>query len=316
MCSTKPSGPGATPPLSPQASEDYFHDMDRAVALTPDEVKGRNMWLVWTGGNDRFWDRMTGYTFGAFDLLKIVTSRPGQKFDRDTRWSWLGLVNEPCFAKPSDPIPSATACGWTSATPPVHPTRSRTRRPIRAWSSARAARLCRWAHISATPAASSACGCFPIRTSTPRPPPAGTRRNTTPSKLYYNDPKLVRPYRVGMSCGFCHVGPSPVNPPADPAHPAFANLSSVVGAQYMWVDRLFINDARASNFMYQLVHTYRPGSMDTSLVSTDSINNPRTMNAIYNLGPRLEQGRRWGQETLAGGGLNNKQFNAFVHTVR
>ena len=33
---------------------------------------------------------------------------------------------------------------------------------------------------------------------------------------YYNNPDLVRPYRVGMSCGFCHVGPSPTNPPADP----------------------------------------------------------------------------------------------------
>mgnify|MGYP002150357034 CR=1 FL=1 len=45
--------------------------------------------------------------------------------------------------------------------------------------------------------------------------------------------------------------------------------------------------------MYQLVHTSRPGTLDTSLVSTDYINNPRTMNAIYNLGPRLELAKRW-----------------------
>ena len=37
----------------PQASEDYFHDMDGGVELTEEEVKGRNMWIVWTGGNDR-----------------------------------------------------------------------------------------------------------------------------------------------------------------------------------------------------------------------------------------------------------------------
>ena len=38
-------------------SEDpYFHDMDGAVTLTPQEEAGRNMWLVWSGGNDRFWD--------------------------------------------------------------------------------------------------------------------------------------------------------------------------------------------------------------------------------------------------------------------
>ena len=62
----------------PQADEDYFRDMDNGVSLTPDEVKGRNMWLVWSGGNDRFWDRMTGYTYGAFDLLKIISSHPGK----------------------------------------------------------------------------------------------------------------------------------------------------------------------------------------------------------------------------------------------
>ena len=56
--------------------------------------------------------------------------------------------------------------------------------------------------------------------------------------------------------------------------------------------------------------------MDTSLVSTDYINNPRTMNAVYNLGARLEIARRWGQETLNGGELNNKQFNDFVASGR
>src|SRR6185369_3155829 len=59
-------------------------------------------------------------------------------------------------------------------------------------------------------------------------------------------------------------------------------------------------------------HTSRPGSVDTSLVSTDNINNPRTMNAVYDLGARLAQARRWGKETLAGGGLNNRQFNDVV----
>jgi hypothetical protein len=89
----------------PQATEDYFHDMDRGIALTPDEVAGRNMWIVWTGGNDRFWDGLTNSTFGAFDLLKIVTSRPGQKVNRDNRWRYLGVVNAPCFDKPTGPDP-------------------------------------------------------------------------------------------------------------------------------------------------------------------------------------------------------------------
>ena len=165
------------------------------------------------------------------------------------------------------------------------------------------------ARITAIRPALSGCACFPTPNSTRRRQSIGTPSKYFTDPTYYNDKDLVRPYRVGMSCGFCHVGPSPINPPANAAHPEWANLSSTVGAQYMWVDRLFIYSAARDNFMFQLVHTYRPGSMDTSLVSTDNINNPRTMNALYAVKARLDQARRWGKETLIGGQLNNKQFN-------
>ena len=79
--------------------------MDGGIALTPDEVKGRNMWLVWTGGNDRLWDELTNLTFGSFDLLKILSSYPGLKYSRDNRWNYFGLVNEPCFTKATGPNP-------------------------------------------------------------------------------------------------------------------------------------------------------------------------------------------------------------------
>ena len=36
---------------------------------------------------------------------------------------------------------------------------------------------------------------------------------------YFNNPDLVRPYVVGMACAFCHAGPDPVRPPADPEYP-------------------------------------------------------------------------------------------------
>src|SRR5690242_3458201 len=52
----------------PAADEDFFHDMDGGIALSPAEIKGRDMWLVWTGGNDRFWDVITQKAFGSFDL--------------------------------------------------------------------------------------------------------------------------------------------------------------------------------------------------------------------------------------------------------
>src|SRR5262249_18260610 len=118
--------------------------------------------------------------------------------------------------------------------------------------------------------------------------------------------------RVGMSCTFCHAGPNPLKPPADPEHPKWENLSNNVGAQFFWVDRIFSWKADPKTYMFQMFHSSRPGTLDTSLVSTDNINNPRTMNAIYNLWPRLEQAKRFGKETLAGGSLNNKQLNDYV----
>ena len=78
----------------------------------------------------------------------------------------------------------------------------------------------------------------------------GARKAWDPERYYtdpdyYNDKDLVRPYRVGMSCGFCHVGPSPIAPPADPENPKWENLNSTVGAQYFWIDRIFAWEAEA-----------------------------------------------------------------------
>jgi hypothetical protein len=89
---------GRTAQSFPAADEDYFKDMDGAVELTANEVKGRNNWIVWTGGNDRFWDHLVSKSFGVVDLLKILSSHPSIKhLNRDTRWQYLGVVNEPCF---------------------------------------------------------------------------------------------------------------------------------------------------------------------------------------------------------------------------
>ncbi|HPU16142.1 MAG TPA: hypothetical protein PK808_08650, partial [Polymorphobacter sp.] len=88
-----------------QAGEDYFKAMDNGVELNDAEVKGRNMWNVWTGGNDRFWDTMSKPTFGGFDLLKIVAGRPGTPHGREQRWQYLGLINEPCFTPAAAPDP-------------------------------------------------------------------------------------------------------------------------------------------------------------------------------------------------------------------
>ena len=314
---------GRTEASLPQASEDFFHDMDNGVQLSPDEVKGRNMWLVWTGGDDRFWDRVTQNSLATFDLLKIITSHPsqtycdGQRCDRDFRWRWLGAVNEPCFEKPNGPDPKRFGL-WLDvrrANCAPDPFEDDTKYPgVKI--GARGATFKDGAILPVGSYFGYATGIVGLRLF-PNPDfDQAAKDKWDPERYYsdpnyYNDPKLVRPYRVGMACGFCHLGPSPIHPPADPAHPEWADLNSTVGAQYLWMDRIFVWSADAKNFLYQLVHSYAPGTMDTSLVSTDYINNPRTMNAVYLLGPRLAEAKLWGKETLQGPQLNNKQLPGF-----
>ncbi|GAC1583224.1 MAG: hypothetical protein NVS3B7_18650 [Candidatus Elarobacter sp.] len=297
------------------ADEPYFHDMDGGIALSPAEVQGRNTWLVWTAGNDRLWDKLTVTSVGALDFLKTLSSHPGLPASRDNRWHYLGLVNEPCFEKASGPDPKRYGL-WLdrrSADCPPDPFENEAKYPGVKYGA-------RGKNIPAGSYYGYASGIVGLRLF-PNPAFDENAAKKWDADRYYNDPTyyndatLIRPYRVGMSCAFCHVGPNPIKPPGDPEHPAWANLSSNVGAQYFWIDRIFAwqrPDQKEHNYIWQLFRTSRPGTLDTSLVSTDNINNPRTMNAIYNLGPRVMHAKRWGKETLGGGERDNHQFNDFV----
>jgi hypothetical protein len=296
----------------PAADEDYFRDMDGGVALSPAEVRGRNTWIVWSGGNDRFWDDIARTSVGTLDFLKTLSSHPKLKASRDNRWHYLGLVNEPCFEKATGPDPQRFGL-WLdkrSASCPPDPFDNATKY----------AGVAMGARGKSLPVGSyygAPSGIVGLRLF-PNPDFDEAAAKAWDPVKYYEDPayysrkELVKPYRVGMSCGFCHVGPSPTRPPADPENPKWENLSSVVGTQYFWIDRIFDWESDETSFIFQLFHSSRPGTLDTSLISTDNINNPRTMNAFYGLPERMAQAKRWGKETLAGGGLNNKQFNDYV----
>src|SRR4051794_10440730 len=227
----------------PAAGEDYLHDMDGGVSLTPDEIKGRNTWLLWTGGNDRFWDGMAASTFGAFDLLKIVAYDPTAKPDRDRRWSYLGLINEPCFEAPREPDPNRFGLLLDVRRPdcPADPFADEQKYPGVAIGAR--GRTVPVGSYYGYPTGIVGLRLFPNPDFDEAAAQHWDPQRYFNDPSYYNDKNLVRPYRIGMSCGFCHVGPSPTNPPADAAHPEWANLSSIVGAQYMWVDRLFVYNA-------------------------------------------------------------------------
>jgi len=317
------------------ADEDYFRDMDYGVTKNPEELAktlapfvpgitpeqaaksvatGRNNWIVWTAGNDRLWDTISYRSVGNLDFLKTLSNHPSLKFSRSNRWNYLGLVNEPCFEKPTGPRKDRFGL-WldvrsTDCAP--DPFENETKYPGVKYG-ARGNR-------PSFPAGSYygyATGIVGLRLF-PNPDfDAAAEQKWDPERYYtdpsyYNNKDLVRPYRVGMSCGFCHVGPNPANPPADPENPKWENLNSNPGAQYFWIDRIFSWEADPSAFPFQLFATSRPGALDTSLISSDYINNPRTMNAVYNLVPRLLNAKNFGEEKLGGGSLNNRQLNDYV----
>ena len=300
----------------PAADENYFQDMDGGVELTVNEVKGRNNWVVWSGGNDRFWDHLISKSFGAVDFLKILSSHPKiAHLSRDKRWQSLGLINEPCFEKAKGGREDRFGL-WLD-------TRRKDCAPDPFENEQKYPGVKIGARGKNLPVGSYygyASGIVGLRLF-PNPDfdEAAAKKwdaekfYTDPA--YYSDKNLIRPYRVGMSCGFCHIGPSPVKPAEDPENPKWENLNSNPGAQYFWVDRILFWDKDESNFVYQLLHTSLPGTLDTSFISTDSINNPRTMNAVYNIGARLQPALRWGKEQLAGGNLKNKQFQDFPQTA-
>src|SRR5215468_1462151 len=89
---------GLTAADFPQTSADVFKEMDGGLPLTEDEIKGRNSWILWTAGNQVFWDRVANRLCGVVDLIKTLDSRK-----RPQRFAEMGLMNEPGFRQASEP---------------------------------------------------------------------------------------------------------------------------------------------------------------------------------------------------------------------
>jgi hypothetical protein len=255
----------------PPDSTDYFAQMDQAVTvegggltplpLTPAEVRGRNTWMLWAGGNERFWDWLADYNPGFIDLLKLVDFAPQNRWPRFER---AGLIVEPETLTP--PMPDRYGLFIRKST-------SDARQPDES--------------VFGRSSGIVGLRLFP----NPKFDEAAAKRwdanryRNDPS--FYLDPTLVRPYRVGMSCAFCHVGPHPLNPPRDVEAPDWSNLSATIGNQYLRTRAVFGNLLKPDNFYYHLLDSQLPGTLDTSLIPSDNINNANAQNAVFELRGRL-----------------------------
>lgn len=238
---------------------DVFKAMDGSIELGEEEIRGRNMWILWTGGNEQFWDRMARESFGLVDLLKTLDSR-----QRGERFQKMGLINDPGFKKAGSPDPYGL---WLDERvedepPGVDPE-----------------------------VYGRASGVMGFRLF-PNPDFDTTAAKEWNAERFYAEPEyaanpsLVRPYRVGITCGSCHIGFHPLNPPSDPANPRWENLASAIGNQYLREGSVFATNAQSGGFFAEMLKAQPPGTADTSRVATDNINNPICINPVFLLGSR------------------------------
>jgi hypothetical protein len=266
---------GKTTADFPQITADIFKPMDGGVDLSPEEIMGRNAWNLWSAGNQHFWNHAAQDSYGLMDLLKMLDNR---KFARGERFKTLGLVNEPGFRAPTKPDEFGLWLDKQAEPEPAGIDEA----------------------VYGKPSGVLGFRLFPNPDfkEEARKKWDGDRFMNDPT--YYNNNKLVRPYRVGVACGSCHIAPNPSNPPADPENPHWENLASAIGNQYINEGKVFACNVEKGGFFYEMLATQPRGTSDTSRIATDNINNPNAINPIFLL---AERERIAVPEEMAGGTL-------------
>jgi hypothetical protein len=283
---------GRKPGDFPELATDVFQPMDGGIALSADEIKGRNTWNLWTAGNEQFWDRMSRESYGLVDLLKMIDSRQHAQRFKD-----VGLINQPGYRQANRPD-----------------------------------RYGLWIDEAVEPeSAAIDAGVYGRPTGImgfrlyPNPDFDEAAKKKWDAQRYYNDANyavardLVRPYRVGVSCGSCHIAFNPLKPPDDPANPRWENLSSAIGNQYIREGRAFSSLVREGGLFWEMLKLQPPGTSDTSRVANDHINNPNMINPIFLLGERLALAERNDAELLAGESLlipGNEAMKRVPHVLK
>jgi mono/diheme cytochrome c family protein len=299
-------------------------------------IRGRNTWVLWSCGNEGFWNWLTQDGYGITDFLVLLDSRT-----RTNRFVRAGLINQPGFKSNSDP--SNTVLGLYLDVP-VDDTTPNSDLPDGYASRGHVLQSPPWDHdvkrveppkdhtnlvnfalfkpgdpdfyttnmakikamgdgvdysVYGYPSGVVGLRLFPnpdFFGTGPGPKKAraywATQVQANPDNYYTNshinqDPKLVRPFRVGMSCGFCHIAPHPLNPPKDPEAPDWANLSTTIGNQFWKPQPAFAVLQETNSFIFHFLASQQPGTIDTSLVSSDQINNANTINAVFEVNARL-----------------------------
>src|SRR5262249_49321956 len=298
----KVAGPDGTPvPFRYPVEKNAISDKTRNA------IRGKNTWILWGEGNEVLWDWVQQHGYGLADFLILIDSR-----NHDKRFANSGLVNQPGMKAQTDKSKTILGLYIDQADgDEIVPKQPTTDIDIRTSQLAVRAPSCDGRElfepgdqdlykktlaqlpkdgvdytIYGYPTGIIGLRLMPNPNFFGKTDAAKAARQRWMDRVvnakddaYYTDPaihadpQLVRPFRVSMSCGFCHISPHPLNPPDNPERPKWENLSTTIGDQYWKPVATFTNLKKPDSFLYQFLASQQPGTIDTSLVSTDHINN-------------------------------------------
>jgi hypothetical protein len=254
--------PAAQPqPADDKAKKDKYAYYGRGDAYTPLQKTGRDTWIMWTGANQKFFrlgSQKAGRLGIPVEYFRLLDSR-----DRPTRFQRLGVINEPNFRQATKPDEFGL---W----------------------------LDEWLGDDTYPDTKvygEPTGIVGLR-KFPNPSFEKSRWNV---EEYQKKPHTMEPpYLIGMSCGFCHMGLNPLNPPADPENPRWENMAANLGNQFLKEGAIFFGDGKVvyggenggkglgdEDILHHLGETQQRGTSETSRLSYDFINNPNSINSIF-----------------------------------
>ena len=309
---TAAEAPASAPPPAPGPAAAQVSGFYRGEAgLDPSERAGREIWYKATAGNKRFHT----YTFPQRVGVLIDWYRVLNAAERGDRFAAWGLINDPdCCVPGSDGCPAKTpeetygfewcpgdevllgfvgregyrdpACDFkdapADASDPHHRTRDQRQSAcdlefgtstgalgFRKFPNPRFDKA-RWLKVNGSLANWDGYR----KALSPDP------KNSDSAVNRLADGSIEPPFMIGTSCGSCHIAFDPLNPPKDPAHPAWENIKGAIGNQYSRISEIMTSGMHGTTLEAQMFAHARPGTSDTSAIPTDQVNNPGTMNAI------------------------------------
>jgi mono/diheme cytochrome c family protein len=270
---------------------------------------GRDTWIFWTWGNQKFLRKVAVLAGNlavpvSLDFFRTLDSR-----NRGTRFRDLGLINEPnCYASSQpdefgfyldqcrpDPL------GYYPGTPTY-----REKYPLKYPGTMTPVDETHYGRPS---------GIVGLRLfnnpnfDKEKKFDKKNKKKWDINEYFRNPGRMEPPYLVGFGCAFCHMGFNANNPPEDPENPRWENLAANIGNQYFREGELFLGRGRilfgdknplpdaagdpyrthgltSADFLFQYAATQQPGTSETSRISYDFINNPNTINPMFNLAYR------------------------------